>query len=96
VRTKRAVRRGERASREVPTLDPVGARYAHKELVRVTEDVGVLHPEPGWVYVIGNPGEGSTGAAGPYPYVGPKRREPPLWASFFTDESSSEGQRTPP
>jgi len=41
----------------------VGARYVHKELVRAVEDVAVLESGFGWIFAIGNPGEGTTAAA---------------------------------
>jgi hypothetical protein len=50
----------------------LGARLVHKEIVRTIEDVGLLWPGVGEVYIISNPGEGVT-AGYELPYVKPVR-----------------------
>ncbi len=57
------------------SVSQVGVRLVHKEIVRTIEDVGLLYPGVGEVYIIGNPGEGVTGPEGNYtlPYLKPER-----------------------
>ncbi len=51
----------------------IGARFVHKEIVRTIEDVGILLPGIGEIYVIGNPGEGITIDVSDLPYAKPVR-----------------------
>ncbi|MCK5376271.1 MAG: hypothetical protein KAJ97_04255, partial [Acidobacteria bacterium] len=60
----------------------LGARYVHKELVRTVEDVGLVVPDIGLIYVIGNPGEGITTGIGDLPYAGPVREYDALELTF--------------
>jgi hypothetical protein len=64
-----------------PTIR-LGARYVHKEIERAIEDVGVLIPEVGEYYVIGNPGEGITTGVGDLPYAPPVREYDGLELTF--------------
>ena len=70
----------------------LGARFVHKELVRTTEDVGILEfPGAGRFYAIGNPGEGTTSAGNGYPYPTPVRQYDALELTFdkrFSDNWS--------
>jgi hypothetical protein len=56
------------------SVSQIGARLIHKEIVRTIEDVGLLYPGVGEVYIIANPGEGVT-VSDDYilPYVKPER-----------------------
>ena len=56
------------------SVSQIGARLVHKEIVRTIEDVGLLYPGVGEVYIISNPGEGVT-VSDDYilPYVKPER-----------------------
>jgi hypothetical protein len=42
--------------RELNSTMSLGLRYVHKWLVRTIEDVGIIIPDVGEVYIIGNPG----------------------------------------
>ena len=55
-----------------PTIR-ISGRLVHKEIVRAIEDVGLLIPGIGEIYVIGNPGEGITTGIGDLPYAKPVR-----------------------
>ena len=57
---------------QLTSVSQVGARLVHKQIVRTIEDVGLLYPGVGEVYIIGNPGEGVT-AGYDLPYVKPQR-----------------------
>jgi len=59
----------------------LGARLVHKEIVRTIEDVGLLWPGVGEVYIISNPGEGVT-AGYDLPYVKPVREYDALEFTF--------------
>lgn len=59
---------------QLTSVSQIGARVVHKEIVRTIEDVGLLYPGVGEVYIISNPGEGVTVSdAYVLPYVKPKR-----------------------
>ena len=62
----------------------LGARYVHKEVNRAIEDVGLLVPGIGEVYVIANPGEGVTVGddLGDLPYAKPRRDYDALELTF--------------
>jgi hypothetical protein len=60
----------------------LGARYVHKEVDRAIEDVGLLVPGVGEVYVIANPGEGITTGIGDLPYAKPTREYDALELTF--------------
>jgi outer membrane receptor protein involved in Fe transport len=57
---------------QLTSASQLGARYVHKEIVRTIEDVGLLWPGVGEVYIIANPGEGVS-AGYELPYVRPVR-----------------------
>jgi hypothetical protein len=72
----------------------LGARYVHKEIERTIEDVGLLVPGVGEVYVIANPGEGITTGIGDLPYAKPVREYDALELTFdrrFADNWSLRG-----
>ena len=59
---------------QLTSVSQLGVRLVHKEIVRTIEDVGLLYPGVGEVYIIANPGEGVTVSdAYVLPYVKPKR-----------------------
>ena len=60
--------------RELNSTMSLGFRYVHKWLVRTIEDVGILIPDVGEVYIIGNPGFNYTEVMVPdYPdFITPK------------------------
>ena len=57
---------------QLTSVSQVGARIVHKQIVRTIEDVGLLYPGVGEVYIIANPGEGVS-AGYDLPYVKPER-----------------------
>jgi outer membrane receptor protein involved in Fe transport len=57
---------------QLTSASQLGARFVHKEIVRTIEDVGLLYPGVGEVYIIANPGEGVS-AGYELPYVKPVR-----------------------
>jgi len=66
---------------QLASVSRVGARFVHKEIVRTIEDVGLLWPGVGEVYIIGNPGEGVT-AGYDLEYVTPVREYDALELSY--------------
>jgi len=64
-----------------PTMS-VGVRYVHKELVRTIEDVGVIVPALGEVYIIANPGFGMTKTTLPTECNGPCPDQPPATRDY--------------
>jgi outer membrane receptor protein involved in Fe transport len=64
-----------------PTMS-VGVRYVHKDLVRTIEDVGVIVPGLGEVYIISNPGFGMTKTTLPTECDGPCPDQPPAQRDY--------------
>jgi len=60
----------------------VGVRYVHKDLVRTIEDVGVIVPALGEVYIISNPGFGMTKTTLPTECNGPCPDQPPAQRDY--------------
>jgi hypothetical protein len=57
---------------QLTSASQLGLRFVHKQIVRTIEDVGLLYPGVGEVYIIANPGEGVS-AGYELPYVKPER-----------------------
>ncbi len=66
---------------QLTSVSQLGARLVYKEIVRTIEDVGLLYPGVGEVYIIANPGEGVTEGYD-LPYVKPKREYTALEISY--------------
>jgi len=67
---------------ELSPTTSVGIRYVHKDLVRTIEDVGVIVPGLGEVYIISNPGFGMTKTTLPTQCNGPCPDQPPATRNY--------------
>jgi hypothetical protein len=67
---------------QLTATSQLGLRLVHKEIERTIEDVGLIVPGIGWIYAIGNPGEGITTGIGDVPYGDPVRDYDALELTF--------------
>jgi len=68
---------------ELNSTMSVGVRYVHKDLVRTIEDVGIIVPSIGEVYIISNPGFGLTKTTLPTEcFGGPCPDQPPATRNY--------------
>ena len=82
---------------QLTSTSQVGARFVHKEIVRTIEDVGLLIPGIGEVYVIANPGEGITIGLSALEYALPVREYDALELTYdkrFSNNWSLRGYYT--